>query len=570
LTRELPFYRRITFRLVALFGVLTLIGSLLGGYLSIHLAKQEFFRVMERQFNSSSRLAENSLDIIGQMARTWSFNFATHNNLDNSVRGASQTQLSQEVEHMRESAHCDTLIILDHVGHILQHSAFNNKTGESLMAWQIVRQAVNERKSSYAIIEESGNFIIYGSGITPTDKQHPHPYIVLTGFRISDELVSKLSQDTSIGLTFIRRTSVMTSTFNTAQRKLINSPVAYLDYQILYNDSRLSREVKIDDQIYYASVRHLNLLDPSMDGSLLLTYPRNELNAIIERLQEEYLWLYAAGMLLFALFIWRISLRTMQPLRKLAARVENIAKGDLTPTVIVQNDEIGNIASSINDLLGELASSRQTINQHAEELKKTVEQRTRELRVANEELSHQSTHDAMTGLPNRKLFNDRLSQSLLMAHRSTAGMALMFIDLDRFKWVNDTFGHATGDALLKIVAERIQSCLREGDTVSRLGGDEFTVILSQSGTLLNIEEVAVRILSELTTPFDLPGANQTQISASIGIAQFPEHGDTAAKLLLHADHAMYNAKKAGRATYCFWHSEMTETEHGTTKSEPSN
>ena len=132
----------------------------------------------------------------------------------------------------------------------------------------------------------------------------------------------------------------------------------------------------------------------------------------------------------------------------------------------------------------------------------------------------------------------------------------MFIDLDRFKWVNDTFGHAAGDELLKVASKRIQSCLREGDTVARLGGDEFTVILSQPGTLLNIEEVATRILKELTTPFDLPGADNTQISGSIGIAVYPENGELVEELLLHADHAMYSAKKGGRATYRFWQPSM--------------
>lgn len=259
-------------------------------------------------------------------------------------------------------------------------------------------------------------------------------------------------------------------------------------------------------------------------------------------------------MLLFALFIWRISHRMMRPLRKLAERVKHIAQGDGEPVVIDKRDEIGSIASAFNDLLGELVSSKQRVEHYAVELEHTVEQRTRELRIANEELTRQATHDALTGLPNRKLFNDRLQQGVLFAQRSQSQMVLMFVDLDRFKWVNDTFGHAAGDELLKQASRRIQSCLREGDTVARLGGDEFTVILA--GTSLNIAEVADRILKELTTPFDLPSAEQTQISGSIGIAVYPEDGATAEKLLLHADQAMYRAKKAGRATYRFWNAGM--------------
>lgn len=546
MTEKLPFYRRITFRLIAIIGAVVLCGTLAMALVSIQLARHEFFQVMERQFNSTSRLAENSLDIIGQMSRAWAFHFAASSDLSD-LQGRSAVR---EVERMREGAHCDTLIVLDAHGHIVHHSAFEDKQGDSLMSWQIVRQAVNERKVSYAIVEESGNFIIYGSGIMRDGG------VVLAGFRISDQLVAKLSQDTSIGLTFVRRTAVMTSSFNTAEKRLIENPVPYLDYQALYNDRQLTKEVEIDGKGYYASVRPLHMLEPAMDGSLLLTYPRQELYSIVERMQRNYLWLSLCGMLLFGVFIWRIAYRLMAPLRKLAERVEHVASGDMTPTVIERRDEIGSIASSFNELLGELIFSKQKIELHAAELEQIVEQRTHELRVANEELTEQATHDALTGLPNRKLFHDRLHQAVMLAHRVKSGMALMFIDLDRFKWVNDTLGHTAGDALLVQVSARIQSCLREGDTVARLGGDEFTVILSQSGTPGNVEDVAARILQELVTPFDLPGGTGTQISGSIGIALYPEHGDTETLLLLHADQAMYSVKNAGKGAYRFWQPSM--------------
>lgn len=547
--RKLPFHRRITVRLIALFGLLVLLGSLVGAYTSIRLARHEFFHVMERQFNSTFRLTENSLDIVGQMARAWAIHFAGNPGLLNRLRQANHGLLAQEIEHTRASAQCDTLVVLDRQGHVVHHSAFPEKDGESLMAWTIVRQAVNEGKSSYAIVEESGNFIVYGSGIAANDTG---AYIMLAGFRISDELVDQLSQDTAIGLTFVRRTAVMASSFRTPKSKLIDSPVGYLDYQLLYNDPTQTREVQISGQSYYASVRQLQLLDPSMDGSLLLTYPTSELDAIVERLQRGYLWLYAVGMLLFALAIWRISSRMMNPLRQLAERVNRLSKGDMNLIRISRSDEIGVIASSFNDLLSELTISKQKVEQHAHELEAQVEQRTAELRIANEELSKLAAHDTLTGLPNRKLFNDRLSQTFALAHRSDSSMALMFIDLDRFKWVNDTFGHAAGDELLKEVANRIPSCLREGDTIARLGGDEFTVILTQPGSRADIEQVAARILNSLTTPFDLPGAPNTEISGSIGIAVYPEHGESAAQLLLYADRAMYDAKNSGRAMYRFW------------------
>lgn len=549
--QKLPFHRRITVKLTMLMGMLVLLGALAGALTSIQLAQREFFHIMGQQFDSTFVFAENSLDIVGQMARTWGQSLANEPTLSTQMSG-SDSKIIRKIESMREKAHCDAIIVLDSQGRIIHHSAFPEKDGESLMSWQIVRQAVKEGKSSYAIIEESGNFIIYGSGLTPRGAGDSRGLIVLTGFKISDELISELSRNTSIGLTFIRRTAVMASSFNTSQRKLIDSPVSFLDYQLLYNQPRLTKEVMIEQESYFASVRQLRLLDPSMDGSLLLTYPTRELDRIVNRLQHGYLWLFTLGMLLFTLFGWLISSRIMSPLRKLSARVQQVAQGDLTPTNFDRNDEIGNIASSFNDLMSELATNKQKIEQHADELELLVAQRTHELSLANEELTKQATHDTLTGLPNRKLFNDRLNQAVMLAHRNNVGLALMFIDLDRFKWVNDTYGHAAGDELLIETSRRIQTCLREGDTFARLGGDEFTVILPQPGMRSDIENVAERILKNLTTPFDLSAAPDTRISGSIGIAIYPESGDSAAKLLQHADQAMYSAKKSGRATYQFW------------------
>lgn len=551
MSNKLPFYRRITVRLIALFGSLVLGGALVGAYTSIQLARDEFFHVMERQFDSTFSFAENSLDIIGQMARTWSFHFAEYGGLPNSMRRSTE-EISKEVERMRSNAHSDTMIVLDQRGHIIHHSAFHEKSGESLMSWQVVRRAVTEGKTSYGIVEESGNFIIYGSGITPVNRHGIPAYIVLTGYRISDELVRSLSQDSAIGLTFVRRTAVMASSFSTPERKLVDSPIPFLDYQLLYNEPSLTREVQIDGQGYFASVRTLRLLDHGMDGSLLLTYPSSTLSAIIERLQQKYLWLYAFGLVVFSLFIWRISARIMAPLNLLIERTRRIAHGELLPAIIEKRDEIGVIASTINDLLQELATSKHKIEQHAQELEKIVEQRTHELRLTNEELTRQATHDSLTGLPNRKLFNDRLHQALMLAHRGKTGMALMFVDLDRFKWANDTFGHAVGDELLKEVSRRILGLLREGDTFARLGGDEFTVILPNVVTLDDIENVAKRILTELTTPFCFDDVLQPiEISGSVGIARYPEDGNTPQSLLQHADEAMYRAKQAGRDTYRF-------------------
>jgi len=176
---------------------------------------------------------------------------------------------------------------------------------------------------------------------------------------------------------------------------------------------------------------------------------------------------------------------------------------------------------------------------------------------SEEMLWRQANFDALTGLPNRNLFRDHLSQELRKAKRTSAPLALMFLDLDGFKYVNDTLGHDMGDVLLKAAADRLNSCIRESDAVARLGGDEFTVILSELQDTGSVERVAGAILSKLATPFCL-GDEIVYVSASIGITLYPEDGTEIEDLLKNADQAMYAAKQEGRNRYHYFTSSMQE------------
>lgn len=160
----------------------------------------------------------------------------------------------------------------------------------------------------------------------------------------------------------------------------------------------------------------------------------------------------------------------------------------------------------------------------------------------------QANFDALTGLPNRKLLANRLEQALALTKRNLGQLALLYIDLDGFKQVNDTLGHAMGDLLLKEAARRMQDCLRESDTLARLGGDEFIILLPMVEGCRDSEIVAAKLLQTVEEPFDLNG-NQGLISASIGIAFYPEDAQDAESLISLADEAMYQAKAAGRATW---------------------
>lgn len=169
----------------------------------------------------------------------------------------------------------------------------------------------------------------------------------------------------------------------------------------------------------------------------------------------------------------------------------------------------------------------------------------------------QANFDALTGLPNRTLFTDRLAQALQAAHHEGWQVALMFIDLDRFKWVNDTLGHNAGDHLLQEVAHRLKSCVNEMATVARLGGDEFTVVLPDIGSPHEAEQAAEYILRRLAEPILLDG-HETFVSGSIGITFYPRDADSIEDLMRNADSAMYRAKQAGRNTYRYFTQEMNE------------
>jgi diguanylate cyclase (GGDEF)-like protein/PAS domain S-box-containing protein len=172
-----------------------------------------------------------------------------------------------------------------------------------------------------------------------------------------------------------------------------------------------------------------------------------------------------------------------------------------------------------------------------------------ERKKTEEHIRHMAQHDPLTGLPNRALFSDRLQRSIANAVRDKTGLALMFIDLDKFKPVNDTYGHGVGDLLLQDVAQRMLQCLRDSDTVARIGGDEFVVLLRGSSAIPETLAVAEKIRKGLERPFLIDG-HVLQISCSIGVARFPEHGQDDITLAKNADLAMYRAKELGRNQIC--------------------
>jgi diguanylate cyclase (GGDEF)-like protein len=234
-------------------------------------------------------------------------------------------------------------------------------------------------------------------------------------------------------------------------------------------------------------------------------------------------------------------------LEQLLSVVERIAlDGDLSAITPLQ-DIVKHDPDSLVGALAE-AFSRMAVQIEAREfnLECTIEdlrQVKRELELAN--------HDPLTGLPNRVIVQDRLHLALQQMARSGGLVAVLYLDLDRFKWVNDNLGHPAGDELLKAVAERLLTCVRDVDTLARVGGDEFICVLPGLSSTRPAEEVAARFVQCLTEPFALQ-AGPADIGTSVGIAFAPQHAKDRAELIRLADAAMYQAKHGGRNRYVIY------------------
>ncbi|MDR1996435.1 diguanylate cyclase domain-containing protein [Azonexus sp.] len=229
----------------------------------------------------------------------------------------------------------------------------------------------------------------------------------------------------------------------------------------------------------------------------------------------------------------RTSMEIVQPLRHLAvvtaaARRERRFGARVEPAAIA---ELRSLGDDFNALLAELASWQEQMRNH------------------NATLAHQANHDPLTGLANRAHFEERLDQALDTMHNDGGHAALFFIDADRFKSINDEFGHEVGDIVLCIIARRLRAKVREGDLVARLGGDEFAVLLLPLGDLSQAKRIAGSMLESMAEPIELPSGISLNVSLSIGIAFFPDHATDAAGLLKKADEAMYESKRAGRGVY---------------------
>jgi diguanylate cyclase (GGDEF)-like protein len=268
--------------------------------------------------------------------------------------------------------------------------------------------------------------------------------------------------------------------------------------------------------------------------------------------------LAALEMALTALFSFALGTYLTRQVKGLTDGSRRLAQGELGYQIEVRGrDELAQSTQAFNDMSRKLLASHnarqraeQELTKITEDLEDRVKLRTRQLAELNKKLEHQTLHDPLTKLPNRMLFHDRLQQAVVARERESHSLAVMIIDLDNFKAINDTMGHHAGDIVLQQVSSRMQEALRESATLARLGGDEFVILLPSISGRVEAMESARRSLAAIKMPL-LISDKTVEVSASIGVAVLPDDGIDANTLMRHADMAMYAAKrsKMGVAEY---------------------
>jgi len=250
---------------------------------------------------------------------------------------------------------------------------------------------------------------------------------------------------------------------------------------------------------------------------------------------------------LIAALLTKLQKSITLPLLSLTQAMHKVSKdGDFSArATLVSQDEIGELASVFNQMLDELSKRENSLHQQLEE-RRRIEER----------LSEIANFDSVSNLPNRNSFNSQIDRALINYKYDLEKFALMFLDLDNFKYVNDTFGHHAGDLLLARVAERLRGSLRQEDYVARLGGDEFAIIMNDFTDISQISTVSRKILTTLQQPFFLEG-HEAFIGASIGITICPDNGEDRETLQRQADSAMYQAKNLGKNTFQFYQADLS-------------
>jgi diguanylate cyclase (GGDEF)-like protein len=505
-------FRSLQARIVLVF-IALLLAVQLAGYTSIHNAitdnarrhAQDELGVGERVFNRL--LAQNTLRLL-QTAQSLAADFA----LREALATRDEPAIAAILRRHPQGAGADLAMLVGANGQAIAgaHGARNQPVPEPIARY-VARAVGGERAPAVAAIGDA----VYQLVALPVRPAAPMGWVVI-GLRLDERVVRDLAALTSLEVSLAAREGadgwrLLASTRAAERHEALVATIAPAS-------AGAAGTAALGTEPGFAS--RMLALDADDGIAAVLQSSLEHATAPFKELQAGLLVLTLVGLMLAALGSIVVVRRVTRPLAALVDAARKVEEGDYEQRVeVAADDEIGELASAFNLMCDGIAAREHKIS---------------ELAYA----------DTLTGLPNRALFNDRIGQAVRAAERRRGQLAVLTMDLDRFKHVNDTLGHHMGDLLLREVAFRLHRALqRRTDTIARLGGDEFAVLLPTEG-VEGAELVARKVVEVLSEPFSIEG-NPVDVGASTGIAVYPEHGEDADTLMRRADVAMYSAKRAG-------------------------
>ncbi len=417
----------------------------------------------------------------------------------------------------------------------------------------------NKDMRGYILLPQ-GVMMTAAVAITNGDKTQPPIGATVTGRFISDKIVQKIENQTKLQLKLFTP-----SLFSP------NSPLDKIFQTISNNKTgHYSENINTDTLQGYTVIRDIYGKPIAMFQE---TAPRAIYQTGREAINYFLISFVVLGIIFSLLMMGMLRLLIIRRLEKLNKDVAEIgSRNELSRRVDdTGHDELSTVSSEINRMLGVIEASQskleQRVEQRTEELKKTnvkLEQEIQERRTVEKELVIHKEHlvrlahyDGLTSLPNRVYFNEMLNKAISRAGRNGSHLAILFVDLDRFKAINDAFGHSIGDKVLKEIASRFSAALRPDDILARLGGDEFIILLQDISEARQIENIAKKMIAACEKPTKVD-SHEFYFTASIGICVYPEHGKTLEDLQRNADIAMYQAKRSGGGVCQFFTQAMNE------------
>jgi diguanylate cyclase (GGDEF)-like protein len=479
-------------------------------------AKQKIAQELDAGERIFQRLLEQNRSQLTQAAMVLTADYAFREAVATNDVGTVTSVLKNHGDRIRASA----MMLLSPQNELLADTLHPDANAAAFSFAPVVAAALKTGDASAIVVIDDH---LYQFVVVPVLAPLPIALVAI-GFVIDDKLAKDLQALTSLQVSFLAKRpaqswNVFATTLTADLRELL--PAA-LPRQSGLADPTVSMPLLGDD--YQTRIVRLQQQDETAIVAVLQRSLKDAL-AAFNQLRGTLLALLLISLAASVVGSYLIARTITRPLRSLTQSATKMQQGDYTePIDIRQNDEIGVLATSLNYMRKGIASRESEI-----------------LRLAYQ--------DTLTGLPNRALFNDRLTQATALAKRRDMPLSVLMIDLDRFKYVNDTLGHAAGDEVLCEVGKRLRTVLRESDTIARLGGDEFAILLPDADAGM-VMRVVYKILQALEAPIQL-GEQWLDVGGSAGIASYPQHSDDPGTLMRYADMAMYVAKRnnSGSAFY---------------------